>query len=435
LDLTEWKVKLSKSSPLYHQMCSPLRLHLLNTFAKEPARVFDAASLSQKAGILIRDIVACLSPMISEEIVEEVPIPGGRGYRLTNAGGNGLLDSVSEIINDNIAMVSKYANVREKYFSGMIGVDQKMKLVFEMIRTIARSDATVMIIGETGTGKELVASAIHELSPRAKNPFSAVNCATIPETLFESEMFGHEKGAFTGAHARKKGRFEKAHTGSLFLDELAELTITNQVKLLRVLQSKNFERLGGSNNIKVDVRLIAATNRPLDEMIQAGEFREDLYYRINVFPIHIPSLRERPDDIPILANDFLQRHCQENFGDPFAKKLSEDALLSLINYSWPGNVRELENAITRLAFLARKEEIAIDDVKQIIKIDKSKNTMMEMQSLNLQDVEKQHIRRVLRLTSWNIKKASETLGISRVTLYKKIKQYNLSKPADLDQGL
>lgn len=430
MESNEWQVKLSKTSPLYHQMRSPLRLQLLDIFIKEPARVFDAASLSQKAGILIRDIMACLSPMISEEIVEEVPIPGGRGYRLTNAGGNGLLESIREIINENDAIVTKYTNVREKYFSGMIGIDQKMKLVFEMIRTIARSDATVMIIGETGTGKELVASAIHDLSPRSQNPFLAVNCATIPEALFESEMFGHEKGAFTGAHAMKRGRFEKAHTGTLFLDELGELTVPNQVKLLRVLQSKNFERLGGSNNIKVDVRLIAATNRSLDDMIQTGEFREDLYYRINVFPIHIPSLRERRDDIPILANDFLQRHCQENFGDPFAKKLSEEAIMDLIGYSWPGNVRELENAITRLSFVAKKEEITSNDVRQIIKPEKSKGTIAEMHSLNLQDVEKQHIKKVLRITEWNIKKASETLGISRVTLYKKIKQYSLSKPGD-----
>jgi transcriptional regulator with PAS, ATPase and Fis domain len=433
-DALNWKVKLGKTSPLYHQMRSPLRLHLLKLFTQEPARVFDSAHLSQRAGILIRDIMGCLAPMIAENIVEEVPIPGGRGYRLHNAGDHGLLETVNNILDDNSNIVDKYAIVRDKYFSGMIGIDEKMKIVFEMIHTIARSDATVLIIGETGTGKELVASAIHELSSRAATSFHAVNCATLPETLFEAEMFGYEKGAFTGAYGRKLGRFEQADGGTLFLDELGELTIPNQVKLLRVLQDKSFQRLGGNKTIRVDVRLIAATNRLLDEMIHTGEFREDLYYRINVFPIHLPSLRERKDDIPVLATDFLQRHCQENFGDPWAKVLSDDGLAKLMTYDWPGNVRELENIITRLAFTTRDEEIGAEDVGQLLIGHRTRTTQTDLKSLKLEDVEQQHIKRVLRLSAWNIKKASEILGISRVTLYKKIKSYNLSKPADSGQS-
>ncbi len=427
-----WELKLSPNSPLFHQMRSPLRLHLLSIFGKEPRRVHDAMNLSKRAGILVRDIVACLEPMVAEEMVEEVPIPGGRGYRLMNAGSDGLLDAVNAILNDNSQFVERISNVRDKYFSGMIGLDEKMKIIFEMIHTIARTDATVMIIGETGTGKELVASAIHDLSPRTGKPFNALNCATIPETLFESEMFGHEKGAFTGAHARKMGRFELSHLGTLFLDEIGELTLVNQVKLLRVLQERNFERLGGSQSIKVDVRLIAATNRPLDEMIRTGEFREDLFYRVNVFPIHLPSLRERKGDIPILAADFLQRHCQENLGDPWAKRFTEAALEQLQCYAWPGNVRELENVVTRLAFMARGEEIEGQDVEPLLVKPVGKNPLVEGQSLKLQDMERQHIRRVLQIAEWNIKKSSELLGISRVTLYKKIRSFNLVRP---DSGL
>lgn len=428
----QWPAKLGKNSPLYHQMRSPLRLHLLKIFVEEPARVFDTSHLSKKAGILIRDIVACMAPMITEEIVEEVPIPGGKGYRLKNAGENELLETIHSILDDNTELIDKVTAVRDKYFAGMIGIDEKMKIVFEMIRTIARSDATVMIIGETGTGKEMVASAIHALSPRSNKPFNAVNCATLQENLFESEMFGHEKGAFTGAYAKKTGRFEQAHHGTLFLDELGELTLANQVKLLRVLQTKNFERLGGTKTIKFDVRLMAATNRPLDEMIQTGEFREDLYYRINVFPIHLPSLRERRDDITVLATDFLQRHCQEHYGDPWAKRFTEKAATKLLDYTWPGNVRELENVVTRLSFTAKGDMIIPEEVEQILSGHVRRTTQAEMQSMNLQDVESLHIKRVLRLTEWNIKKSSEVLGISRVTLYKKIKTYHLTKPSERD---
>ncbi len=430
VNTVDWDLKLGKSSPLYHQMRSPLRLHLLSIFAKDPTRVYDIGGLSKQSGVLVRDVMACLAPMISEEIVEEVPIPGGRAYRLRNAGDNGLLENVSSILSDNKSLVEKRSAVQEKYLSKMIGVDEKMKLVFEMIHTIARSDATVLIHGETGTGKELVASAIHELSPRALNPFFAVNCATLPDTLFETEMFGHEKGAFTGASGRKLGRFELADSGTLFLDELGELSIANQVKLLRVLQNKTFERLGGAASIKVDVRMIAATHRPLEEMVKTGEFREDLFYRINVFPIHLPSLRERPDDIPVLAIDILQRHSKENYGDPWSRQFEDGALAKLQGYDWPGNVRELENVITRLAFMAKDTTILTQDVDQMLRSYRKRVTQTELKSYNLQDVERQHIRRVLKITDWNIKKASEVLGISRVTLYKKIKNYNLEKPEE-----
>ncbi|RJO74271.1 MAG: sigma-54-dependent Fis family transcriptional regulator [Myxococcales bacterium] len=426
-----WEIKLGDSSPLYHQMRSPLRLHLLSTFAADPARAFDAAELSKKAGILVRDIMACLAPMVSEDIIEEVPIRSGRGYRLRNAGDGGLLPAVQRILKDNSQTVERYTIVREKYFAGMIGVDAKMKLVFEMIHTIARSDATVMIVGETGTGKELVASAIHELSPRATKAFFAVNCGTVPETLFESEMFGHEKGAFTGAVSRKLGRFELANEGTLFLDEVGELSLGNQVKLLRVLQEHNFERLGGAQSIKVDVRLIAATNRPLDEMIRTGQFREDLYYRINVFPIHLPSLRERKDDIPILATDFLQKHCHDNQGDPWAKTFTESALVRLQGHRWPGNVRELENAVTRLAFTVTGEKIGVADVERLLNANESEDAHADEKALKLEEVERQHIQAVLRHSRWNIKRAAELLGISRVTLYKKIRAYELQRPEDV----
>lgn len=428
----DWEVKLGVNSPLYHHLLSPLRLQILSALAETPEQVFDPASLSLKTGALVRDIVACIEPLISEEIIESMILPQGKGYRLRHAGEGGLLSAVRHVLDLNRPMVTKLATVREKYFAGMIGVDDKMKAVFEMIRTIARTDATVLIYGETGTGKELVAQAVHELSSRQSKLFVAVNCATLPDTLFEAEMFGYEKGAFTGAYARKIGRFELAADGTLFLDEIADLTPTNQVKLLRVLQEKTFNRLGGSSTIRADVRLIAACNRPLEDLVENAEFREDLYYRINVFPIRLPSLRERKDDIPVLASDFLQRHGLQNFGDPFAKRFSDGALLRLQSHPWPGNVRELENIVTRLAYTVKGEEILPDDVERIIHPMGTPLPRSEGRGLKLEEMEKQLIRKVLHQNGWNIKKSSEILGISRVTLYKKIKQYQIERLSDSD---
>ncbi len=245
----------------------------------------------------------------------------------------------------------------------MIGRDEKMLIVFEWIRTAAKSDISVLILGPTGSGKEVVARMIHELSRRSTAKFQAVNCAALPDTLFESEIFGYEKGAFTGAHDRKPGRLELANEGTLFLDEIGDLSIVAQAKLLRVLEERRFERLGGNKSIHVDFRLISATNRPLDLFVRDGRFREDLYYRVNAFAIRLPSLRERQVDIPVLANRFLARYCAANGLPLDAKSFAREALDLLIAYHWPGNIRELESTVSRAALSAPGRSIRGADIE------------------------------------------------------------------------
>ncbi len=234
----------------------------------------------------------------------------------------------------------------------MIGRDEKMLIVFEWIRTAAKSDISVLILGPTGSGKEVVARMIHELSRRTDAKFQAVNCAALPDTLFESEIFGYEKGAFTGAHDRKPGRLELANDGTLFLDEIGDMSLIAQAKLLRVLEERRFERLGGHKSISVDFRLISATNRPLEQFVRDGRFREDLYYRVNAFAIRLPSLRERQVDIPVLAQRFLARYCAAQGMPLDSKAFSREALDLLVDYHWPGNIRELESTVSRAALSA-----------------------------------------------------------------------------------
>ena len=243
--------------------------------------------------------------------------------------------------------------------SHIVGRSEAMQAVFQAVTHVARSRATVFLRGESGTGKELIARAIHYNSPRAEGPFIQVNCAALPETLLESELFGHEKGAFTGAVATRKGRFELAHGGTLFLDEVGEMPLSIQVKLLRVLQERRFERVGGTRTLSADVRIVAATNRDLEQAVALGQFREDLYYRLNVIPIHIPALRERREDIPLLVEHFLAVFNRENGRHV---RISDEAMEVLLRYSWPGNVRELENCIERVVVLARSEWVRPEDL-------------------------------------------------------------------------
>jgi transcriptional regulator with GAF, ATPase, and Fis domain len=244
-------------------------------------------------------------------------------------------------------------------FPGVLGVSPRMKEIARLLELVAPSEATVLLLGETGTGKELVAQAIH-LNSRRQGPFIVVNCAALPETLLESELFGHEKGAFTGATAKKEGRFLLAHQGTLFLDEIGELQPSTQAKILRVLQSRAFEPLGSTRPLKVDVRIIAATNRNLETMVQQGTFRDDLYYRLHVFPITLPPLRERLDDLPLLTDFFLKRF-QEKYHCP-VKRLSPEALQAFRRYSWPGNIRELENTLERGIILCQGEALTPSDL-------------------------------------------------------------------------
>lgn len=318
---------------------------------------------------------------------------------------------------ENIAMK---ASIDEMFsFEGLIGESPEMKKVFELIKIVAPQDTTVMIRGESGTGKELIARAIHMNSPRKYYPIIPVNCGAFTETLLESELFGHEKGAFTGAQYRRKGKIEMANGGTLFLDEVGSVSPKMQVELLRVLETKQFTRVGGNEIVKVDFRLISATNENLEKLVEEGKFREDLYYRLNVFTIYVPPLRERRSDIPILANYFIQKFARQMNKPPL--KISDEAMEILLNHHWPGNVRELENAIERAMVVGKPPVIKPSDLPFHIE----KNFVTETDSL--EEVEKNHIQRVLRKYDWNISKAATALGIDRVTLYNKIKKYGLQK--------
>lgn len=321
----------------------------------------------------------------------------------------------------------KQALFQHKFEKGdMVVESKKMREILKTVEQVAPSSAAVLIEGESGTGKELIAHRIHELSPRKNAPFVAVHCASLTETLLSSELFGHEKGAFTGASERKTGRFERAHKGTLFLDEIGEISLDTQVKLLRVLQEGEIERVGGAKTIKVDVRLVCATNKNLLEEVKAGRFREDLYYRINVIYIKLPPLRERKDDIPLLAESFVKSFAQAN-----GKKISgiePDALESLKQYDWPGNIRELKNIIERMIVLSPSEKINLDQVPEDIRYAQNSpktQGIRHLTSSNLSEVEKAAIQQALVEVKGNKSLAAKKLGISRRTLYRKLDEYKL----------
>ncbi|MBI4777102.1 MAG: sigma-54-dependent Fis family transcriptional regulator [Deltaproteobacteria bacterium] len=309
-------------------------------------------------------------------------------------------------------------------FSNIIGESMAMREVFETMALVAPSDATVLILGESGTGKELVANAIHQNSPRNSRPFIKVNCAALPETLLESELFGHEKGAFTGAVSRKKGRFELADGGSMFLDEIGEMTPTTQVKLLRVLQEREFEPLGSARKISVDVRIMAATNKDLEKEVQEGGFRNDLYYRLNVVPIHLPPLRARPEDIQLLVDFFLGVYTRKN--NRTIKGIEAEAAEMLQRYGWPGNIRELENTIERSVIMCRSDWITKECLPRSISRKTDEDGIIRRVGVSLKEAEKELIEKTLRFTGENRTRSAEILGITRKTLQNKIKEYDIT---------
>jgi len=316
--------------------------------------------------------------------------------------------------------------LKRKYsFENIIGKSPAMKKVFETIELVAPSKANVLIYGESGTGKEMIADAIHHNSPRRDKPYIKVHCAAIPETLLESELFGHEKGAFTGAVARKRGRFELANHGTIFLDEIGELSLQMQVKLLRVIQEREFVRVGGEESIKVDVRIISATNKDLREAVKNGTFREDLYYRLNVVSIFVPPLRERKDDIPLLVHKFIEEFSKEN--NKQIDGITNGALQALISYDWPGNVRELRNVIESIVVLTKNKIITEEDIPPYI-LNKEEESYIKIPvGTSLQEAEKRLIEFTLQNTGGNKTKASEILKIGRKTLHRKIDEYGLKK--------
>jgi two-component system response regulator HydG len=303
-------------------------------------------------------------------------------------------------------------------FGDLIGKDPKMQLVYKLIEDVAPSDATVLIQGESGTGKELVARAIHQHSPRKDEPFVVINCSAYPATLIESELFGHEKGAFTGALRQKAGRFEQAHGGTVFLDEVGDIPLSVQVKLLRVLQTRKFERVGGEQTLTVDVRVLAATHKDLVQEVKNGNFREDLFYRLNVIPIKLPPLRERKNDIPLLVEHFLKLFAAARRKD--LQGLSSEALRLLLNYSWPGNVRELENTIEHAVVLAKAGQVETWDLPSAIQ------NILPGVSPSLSQREEKALLEILEECGWNKKLAAQRLGISRSTLYLMLKRHKIS---------
>lgn len=297
--------------------------------------------------------------------------------------------------------------------------DPKMRKVFEIAESVATSRASVLITGESGTGKELVARYIHAKSPRAVKRFVAINCAAVPEGLLESELFGYERGAFTGADQRKIGKFEQAHESTFLLDEISEMTLPLQAKLLRVLQEGEVERLGGTAPVKVNVRMVATTNRSLEKMVKAGEFREDLYYRLNVIPLQIPALRTRPLDLELFARHFVETSCVEN-ALPL-KLMSEAALLKLRAYRWPGNVRELQNVIERSVLLSGGQEITADQILLPEEADQVSSPLAP--GMTVSEAERLLIMKTLEFTEQNRTRAAEMLGISIRTLRNKLAEY------------
>ncbi|NVM20857.1 MAG: sigma-54-dependent Fis family transcriptional regulator [Desulfobacterales bacterium] len=330
------------------------------------------------------------------------------------------------VLKENLRLVQA---IEERYrFDNVIGKSKRMHAIFDIVQKVAHTKATVLITGESGTGKELIASAIHFNSPRRNKPFVAVSCAALTETLLESELFGHEKGAFTGAIAMKKGRFELADEGTLFLDEIGEVPGSMQIKLLRVLEQMSFERVGGTRNIAVDVRLITATNKDLKVEVERNRFREDLYFRLNVVHIELPPLRERSEDIPLLAAHFADKYGREANKDEIT--ISPEAMRFLYDHRWPGNVREFEHAIERAVLLSKGNEITMDDLPKELMNFADLETPIDWQRLSnlpetLDAIEKRMIQKALALSNNVQSRAARLLGIPRNNLHYRLKKHNL----------
>ncbi|MEM9067056.1 MAG: sigma-54 dependent transcriptional regulator [Myxococcota bacterium] len=342
------------------------------------------------------------------------------------------LDAVSALVGralEKSRLAGEAARLREQVgerlsFRGILGDHPAMQRMLKMVGQVAASRANVLISGESGTGKELIAAAIHHNSPRREGPFVRLNCASLAESLLESELFGHEKGAFTGAVGKRRGRFEQADGGTLFLDEVSEIALATQVKLLRFLQEREFERVGGNQTISVDTRIVAATNRDLKEMVAAGTFREDLYYRLNVVELSVPPLRARRSDVPVLAHHFLRKFAGENHAP--ARRFSDAALRALMVYSWPGNVRELENAVERAVVLCEGEEVSAALLPEGSPVTAENDLNVLVPGATMAAVERIVIERTLEAVEGSTAKAAEILGISRRKIQYRLKEWRLS---------
>ncbi|MGH9374108.1 MAG: sigma-54 interaction domain-containing protein [Vicinamibacterales bacterium] len=403
---------------------SPLRAAILRFLCARPDESFDLDSLMQTFGRMRLDVENCIRELAGFGLAQRVVGPGAPRYGYSHPDSEVVRELLDQFLERRATVSHEDRSPAVQRFREMIGRDEKMLVVFEWIRTAAKSDISVLILGPTGSGKEVVARMIHELSRRGTNKFQAVNCAALPDTLFESEIFGYEKGAFTGAYDRKPGRLELANNGTLVLDEIGDMSIVAQAKLLRVLEERRFERLGGNLPIDVNFRLISATNRPLDQFVRDSRFREDLYYRVNAFSIRLPSLRERASDIPVLAQRFLARYCAGNGLALDGKSFSKEGMDQLMQYHWPGNIRELESTVSRAALSSPGRVIRPGDIEFLhareAPLESSRGRMP-----SLAETERAHIVRVLESVNWNKKQAAGVLEISRGTLYRKIVEYGL----------
>jgi transcriptional regulator with PAS, ATPase and Fis domain len=408
---------------------SPLRAGILRYLSARPDETFDVEHLMQTFGRMKLDVENCVRELVDFGVARMLAGTPPR-FVAERPVDDAVAEQLDTFLERRAAVSTEDQSPSVQRFREMIGRDEKMLVVFEWIRTAAKSDISVLVLGPTGSGKELVARMIHELSRRSTAKFQAVNCAALPDTLFESEIFGYEKGAFTGAHDRKPGRLELANDGTLFLDEIGDMSLIAQAKLLRVLEERRFERLGGHKSIAVDFRLISATNRPLEQFVRDGRFREDLYYRVNAFAIRLPSLRERQVDIPVLAQRFLARYCAAQGLPLDSKGFAREAIDLFIGYHWPGNIRELESTVSRAALSAPGRIIRASDIEFLHAMNSAPQPSGE-QMPTLADAERAHIVRVLEAVQWNKKEAARVLDISRGTLYRKIVEYQLEPEARL----
>jgi DNA-binding NtrC family response regulator len=402
---------------------SPLRAGLLRFLNTRPDDLFEVESLMATFGRMRLDIDNCLHELVEFGVARRVTGPTPR-YSAVRPASDRVAGLLELFLERRATITPEDQSPSVQRFREMIGRDEKMLIVFEWIRTAAKSDISVLILGPTGSGKEVVARMIHELSRRGREQCQAVNCAALPDTLFESELFGYEKGAFTGAHDRKPGRLESADKGTLFLDEIGDLSLVAQAKLLRVLEDRRFERLGGQKPVHVDFRLISATNRPLEQFVRDSRFREDLYYRVNAFSIRLPSLRERPSDIAVLANRFVARYCANHGLPPDGKTFAAEAVSRLQAYPWPGNIRELESTVSRAALTAPGRVIRESDI-EFLHTQAPPSADLPKRLPTLAEAERNHILRVLNAMEWNKKEAAKALEISRGTLYRKIGEFAL----------
>lgn len=408
---------------------------------QEPDILISDMVMPEMDGIKLLDIVTKKYPDISVimitahgtiETAVETMKKGAKDYILKPLRLDEILAKV-ETISQLKSLMKENQYLREKLsqkynFNNIIGKNRKMLELFDLIKDIAKTNSTVLITGESGTGKELIANAIHFNSERIKKPFVKVNCGVLAENLLESELFGHVKGSFTGAIRDKLGRFEIANGGTIFLDEIGDISPNMQLKLLRVLQEGEFERVGGTETIKVDVRIIAATNRDLKSMMMNGEFRQDLYYRLNVIPLEVPTLRERRDDIPLLITHFLEKYNKQF--DKKIESIEDNVMKCLQNYSWQGNIRELENLLERAVVLNKSGRLTVKDfplyvIQQQTDIESEMNTDGSLIDI-VDSYEKQIILKALKENNFNKLRTAEKLGIHRSTFMSKLKKYNIN---------